>query len=245
MKIKNCFLLLFSTGLIVAGLLFTTTNAYTFLKGYLLYKYSEPASYLFAAETVKEHPVPVSGMTAKREAVLEEKIDTANSQGSMKTASSSSAPKEKKDNMKVTEPGHVVYAERPGAGEEFAYLTIPKLNATFPVYHGTDDKTLEKGVGHYPGSVLPGENDNSVLSGHRDTVFRELGKVGEKDLLIVTTSAGEFTYKVKRVRIVDADDRTVIVPRPRATLTVTTCYPFNFIGAAPERYVLEAVLVSN
>ncbi|MCE7793905.1 class D sortase [Salipaludibacillus sp. CUR1] len=244
MKIKNCFLLLFSTGLIVAGLLFTTTNAYTFLKGYLLYKYSEPASYLAAAESVKEQPVPVSGMPSKKEAILEEKIDTANSQGSMKTALSSSAPKEKKD-VKVKDSEHVMYTKRPGAGEEFAYLTIPKLNATFPVYHGTDDKTLEKGVGHYPGSVLPGENDNSVLSGHRDTVFRELGKVGEKDLLIVTTSAGEFTYKVKRVRIVDADDRTVIVPRPRATLTVTTCYPFNFIGAAPKRYVLEAVLVSN
>lgn len=92
---------------------------------------------------------------------------------------------------------------------------------------------------------MPGEADNSVLSGHRDTVFRRLGEVGKGDELIVTTSAGEFTYKIYKVRIVDKDDRTVIVPKPRATLTVSTCYPFHFIGSAPERYVLVAYLVSE
>jgi sortase A len=104
---------------------------------------------------------------------------------------------------------------------------------------------LEKGVGHFAESVLPGENDNSVLSGHRDTVFRKLGQVGEGDLLIVRTSAGEFTYKVNKVRIVDEDDRTVIVQKPRETLTVSTCYPFDFIGSAPERFILVAYLSSK
>jgi sortase A len=138
-----------------------------------------------------------------------------------------------------------LYPERPNKGDLIGHLYIPKLDATLPIYHGTDEDELEKGVGHFMGSVLPGENDNSVLSGHRDTVFRRLGEVGEKDLLIVTTSAGEFTYRVKKVRIVDADDRTVIVPKPRATLTVSTCYPFDFIGSAPERYILEAQLVQQ
>lgn len=139
----------------------------------------------------------------------------------------------------------VLYPVRPEKGDLIGYLYIEKLDATLPIYHGTDEEELEIGVGHFEGSVLPGENDNSVLSGHRDTVFRKLGEVGENDLLIVTTSAGKFTYKVRKVRIVDADDRTVIVPRPRATLTVTTCYPFNYVGPAPERYVLEAVLIKN
>ncbi len=94
-------------------------------------------------------------------------------------------------------------------------LYIPKLKTKLPIFHGTNEDELEKGVGHFAGSVLPGENDNSVLSGHRDTVFRKLGQVGEGDLLIVTTSAGEFTYKVNKVRIVDKDDRTVIVLKPR------------------------------
>ena len=139
----------------------------------------------------------------------------------------------------------VLYPTRPRQGEEIGNLYIPKLEANLPIFHGTDEDELEKGVGHFAGSVLPGEDDNSVLSGHRDTVFRRLGEVGKGDLLIVRTSAGEFTYKVRKVRIVDADDRTVIVPRPKATLTVTTCYPFNFIGDAPERYILVADLMNK
>lgn len=138
-----------------------------------------------------------------------------------------------------------LYPVRPKIGEEIGELYIPKLDATLPIFHGTDENELEKGVGHFADSVLPGEKDNSVLSGHRDTVFRKLGEVGVGDWLIVRTSAGEFKYKVSKVRIVDDDDRTVIVPKPKATLTVTTCYPFNFIGSAPERYVLVAYLDSK
>ncbi|MFJ8266935.1 class D sortase [Peribacillus asahii] len=138
-----------------------------------------------------------------------------------------------------------LYPTRPEKGDMIGDLYIPKLDSTLPIYHGTDEDELEKGVGHYAGSVLPGETDNSVLSGHRDTVFRKLGEVGEGDLLITNTEAGTFTFKVRKVRIVDADDRTVIVPKPKATLTVTTCYPFSYIGNAPERYVLIADLVKT
>lgn len=138
-----------------------------------------------------------------------------------------------------------LYPVRPETGEEIGELYIPKLKTKLPIFHGTNEDELEKGVGHFAGSVLPGENDNSVLSGHRDTVFRKLGQVGEGDLLIVRTSAGKFTYKVNKVRIVDEDDRTVIVPKPRATLTVSTCYPFDYIGSAPERYILVAYLTSK
>jgi sortase A len=139
----------------------------------------------------------------------------------------------------------LLYDKRPKKGEMIGNLSIPKLKANLPIYHGTDEDELEKGVGHFAGSVLPGEKDNSVLSGHRDTVFRKLGNVGKGDIIVVSTDAGEFTYKVRKVRIVDADDRTVIVPKPRATLTVTTCYPFDFIGDAPERYILVADLIEE
>ncbi|TAA73661.1 class D sortase [Planococcus salinarum] len=137
------------------------------------------------------------------------------------------------------------YESPPKIDEEFGTLTIPKLEVSIPIFEGTDPDQLAKGIGHFANSVLPGEDNNSVLSGHRDTVFRQLGEVGEDDLLIVTTSAGEFTYRIQKVRIVDADDRTVIVPKPRATLTVTTCYPFDFVGNAPERYVLVAELIAT
>ena len=138
-----------------------------------------------------------------------------------------------------------LYTEYPSVGETFGELIIPKISSTLPIVEGTDEDELERGVGHYANSVLPGEKDNSVLSGHRDTVFRRLGEVGVGDLLIVKTKAGEFTYKVRQVRIVDADDRTVIVPKPRATLTVTTCYPFDYIGDAPERYILVGTLINE
>lgn len=136
-----------------------------------------------------------------------------------------------------------LYESYPETDDQFGTLTIPKLEVSIPIFEGTDPDQLAKGIGHFENSVLPGENNNSVLSGHRDTVFRQLGEVGEDDLLIVTTSAGDFTYRVRKVRIVDENDRTVIVPKPRATLTVTTCFPFNFIGNAPERYVLIAELI--
>jgi sortase A len=139
----------------------------------------------------------------------------------------------------------VLYQEAPANGEKIGKLLIPKLDVSIPIYEGAEVYVLEKGIGHYPGSVLPGMQDNTVLSGHRDTVFRDLGQIGEKNFLIVKTSAGEFTYRVNKVRIVDADDRTVIVPTEEATLTVTTCYPFDYIGHAPKRYVLVAELVNK
>lgn len=146
---------------------------------------------------------------------------------------------------KIERHSATLYPARPKIGEQIGELSIPKLSKSLPIFHGANEDELAKGVGHFAGSVLPGEKDNSVLSGHRDTVFRQLGRIGKGDLLIVRTSAGEFTYKVMRTRIVDADDRTVIVPKPRATLTVTTCYPFSYIGDAPQRYILIADLINR
>ncbi|MDZ5711414.1 class D sortase [Jeotgalibacillus haloalkalitolerans] len=138
-----------------------------------------------------------------------------------------------------------LYPEVPEIGDHMGELIIPKLDVSLPIYHGTDEDELEKGVGHYAGSVLPGEQDNSVLAGHRDTVFRRLGEVGEDDLLTVVTEAGSFTYKVRKVRIVDEDDRSIIVPKPKATLTLSTCYPFDAIGYTTERYILIADLIKS
>jgi sortase A len=138
-----------------------------------------------------------------------------------------------------------LYSTPPKTGSKMGELYIPKLEVTLPIYEGTDEDELEKGVGHFAESVLPGEDDNCVLSGHRDTVFRKLGDIGEGDLLIVKTSIGEAEYKVKKIRIVEKDDKTVIVPKPQATLTVSTCYPFNYIGPAPNRYILVAYLSSK
>ena len=133
----------------------------------------------------------------------------------------------------------------PAKGKKFGTLSIPKLDQTFPIVEGTGDKELKRGVGHFAQSVMPGAADNCVLSGHRDTVFTELGRLKIGDKLVVKTGYGEFTYKIRRKRIVPKDDKTVIVPTDNAVLTVTTCYPFEYVGSAPDRYILIADLVKR
>jgi sortase A len=137
----------------------------------------------------------------------------------------------------------ILYPIRPKEGDNIGNLTIPVLKQMIPIIHGTDEDELKMGIGHFSQSVLPGENNNSVLSGHRDTVFAKLGKLKIGDKLIVDTAAGTFTYKISDIRIVHKNDQTVIAPTDHAVLTVTTCYPFRFIGAAPDRYILTADLI--
>lgn len=144
-----------------------------------------------------------------------------------------------------SDPDEVVYADYPAVGDAIGSLSIPALKQTLPIIEGTGDDELKSGVGHFSQSVLPGVKDNCVLSGHRDTVFTGLGKLKVGDRLVVQTQAGTFTYEISRIRIVDKDDKTVIVPADHAVLTVTTCYPFDYVGSAPDRYVLVADLVTN
>lgn len=144
-----------------------------------------------------------------------------------------------------TSPFVISYRPYPKAGDVIGKITLPALKTTLPIIEGTGDKELKRGVGHFIGSVLPGETDNSVLAGHRDSVFSQLGKLVLGDLVVIRTQAGEFTYQVTKFRIVQADDRTVIVPTPSAILTLSTCYPFRFIGNAPKRYIVSAKLIAT
>jgi sortase A len=155
---------------------------------------------------------------------------------------------------KPKEPDHVsgtpvsektLYPAYPSEGDNIGSLSIPALKQKLPIIQGTGVDELKKGIGHFIQSVLPGENDNCVLSGHRDTVFAKLGELKIGDQLVVQTSAGIFIYEINRIRIVDKDDKTVIVPADHAVLTLTTCYPFNFVGSAPDRYILVADLITD
>ena len=129
------------------------------------------------------------------------------------------------------------------SGSFLGTLSIPSLKKSIKIYQGTTDKELAKGAGHYLQSVMPGISDNSVISGHRDTVFSSLGKVKIGAYIVIKLSNGTYTYKVNRIRIVDKNDRTVIVPTQNATLTLSTCYPFIYIGSAPKRYIVVANMV--
>lgn len=142
-------------------------------------------------------------------------------------------------------PDKPLYLVRPAEGDAVGSLSIPVLKQTLPIIEGTRADDLKRGVGHFAQSVLPGEKDNCVLSGHRDTVFAKLWKLKTGDQVLVQTSAGTFTYEIKGIRIVHADDKTVIVPADHAVLTLTTCYPFHYVGSAPDRYIVSADLVTG
>lgn len=117
-------------------------------------------------------------------------------------------------------------------------LFIPKLHIAMPIYEGMQQ--LNKGVAHDERSALPGEGNHTILAGHRDTVFRKLGDMQLGDELIVRTNDKTWTYVVQHIRIVKPDDKTVLVPKAYPTLTLITCYPFRWIGDAPNRYVVVA-----
>ncbi len=128
-------------------------------------------------------------------------------------------------------------------GSYLGLMKIPSIKSSVNIFQGTDSKTLKKGVGHYVRSVMPGVQDNSVISGHRDTVFSNLGKVKIGAYVFIALKNETFLYQVNKIRIVDKDDRTVIVPTDEARLTLSTCYPFRYIGNAPKRYIVIATLI--
>ncbi|MEK5303819.1 class D sortase [Bacillus sp. FSL R10-2201] len=132
-------------------------------------------------------------------------------------------------------------------GEKVAMLNIPKIKKKFSIYWGANDATLKKGVGMFVSDLTttPSGGGHTVLSGHRDTVFTELGELKEKDNLIVEYDNTMYTYEIQKIWITHADDRTVIVKKEEPTLTLTTCYPFDYIGDAPDRYIIEAKLITS
>lgn len=136
-----------------------------------------------------------------------------------------------------------VYVKYPNLGDRVGTITLPTLKLSWPIYQGTTDAQFAKGVGHYLKSVLPGQTDNTVLAGHRTTVFNRLGELKIGQNILIKTSAGVFTYKIAKFRIVDRSDRTVIVPTKSAVLTLTTCYPFNNVGATTKSFIVVANLV--
>lgn len=130
-------------------------------------------------------------------------------------------------------------------GEIIGTMEIPKLGRTLPIVEGTDPDALKKGVGHLSESVFPGQGEQIVLSGHRDTAFRKFGEIEIGDLFIINMPYGKYTYEIKGTEIVPADDTSVIRKMGEEVLVVTTCYPFRYIGNAPDRFIAYAYPVKK
>ena len=125
-----------------------------------------------------------------------------------------------------------------------AILRIPRIGLEGPILLGTDEWTLDRGLGWIEGTARPGEVGNVGVAGHRDGFFRGLKDVKPGDAIELTTLSGQQVYRIERIFLVLPEDVSVLSPSSTPTLTLVTCFPFYFVGAAPERYVVRAVLSS-
>lgn len=124
-------------------------------------------------------------------------------------------------------------------------IEVPRVGLTAIVREGDDNGVLRRAVGHIPETPLPGEPGNSGLAGHRDTFFRGLRNVRQGDRIVVTTPEAVLHYDVRSTGIVEPTDVSVLEPTPGSTLTLVTCYPFDYIGAAPKRFIVQANMTAS
>jgi len=110
---------------------------------------------------------------------------------------------------------------------------------------GSDARTLRLAIGHISGTALPGEPGNVGLAAHRDTFFRRLGEIRVDDQVRLVTPDGTFTYRVEGTRVVEPQDVWVLDQTTDPALTLITCYPFRYIGSAPQRFIVRAQLVGG
>ena len=123
-----------------------------------------------------------------------------------------------------------------------AILRIPRIRLEVPVLEGTDEGSLNRAVGLIEQTAKPGAGGNSGIAGHRDGFFRGLKDLGPGDTLELETPNATQRYRVERIWIVEPEDVSVLDPTPTPSVTLVTCYPFYFIGSAPQRYIVRAVL---
>jgi sortase A len=119
-------------------------------------------------------------------------------------------------------------------------LEIPRVGVSSIVLEGVASRTLRRGIGHIPGTGLPFQNGNVGLAGHRDSFFRALQDIREDDLITLKTLEGTYEYRVEWSKIVQPADTQVLAATGEPVLTLVTCYPFYYVGSAPERFIVRA-----
>jgi sortase A len=139
-----------------------------------------------------------------------------------------------------TRPPAVSSRDVPSPGSRIGHLEIRRLGLTAALVEGIDTRSLLRGVGHVPGTAFPGEPENSALAGHRDTHFAALRRIEPGDSIRIDTADGIFVYEVDSAFVVAPDRGDLMRPTGAPTLTLITCYPFRWIGSAPERFIVRA-----
>jgi len=126
------------------------------------------------------------------------------------------------------------------AGPPLALLAIDKLDIEVPVYNGTEEFNLNRGVGRIIGTAAIDVDGNLGIAGHRDSFFRGLKDIAVGDEIRIQTARAEVLYTVSSLEIVDPSDVSVLAPTAERSITLVTCYPFYFVGHAPKRYIVKA-----
>ena len=126
-----------------------------------------------------------------------------------------------------------------------AILRIPKISLEAPVFDDTEDLTLNRGVGRIQGTARVGQTGNLGIAGHRDGFFRGLKDIGTGDSIDLEAHEKTEHYIVKQIQIVDPSDVQVLRPTPEPTLTLVTCFPFYYVGSAPQRFVVTASIQNS
>jgi len=129
---------------------------------------------------------------------------------------------------------------RPTNGSTLGRIEIPRLGVSAVIRAGVDARTLRLAVGHIPGTAIPGETGNIGLAGHRDTFFRRLANIRPDDEIRIVTPEGTYRFRVDHTRVVSPKDTWVLNPTRGTALTLVTCYPFGYVGSAPDRFIVRA-----
>jgi sortase A len=134
----------------------------------------------------------------------------------------------------------VAHQTGPEPGGLIGRISVARLGVSVIVMEGTDGQTLRRAAGHISGTALPGQQGNVGIAAHRDTFFRPLRGIRRNDVITITTSRGDYRYRVVSTQIVSPDDLSVLNSDGSDVLTLVTCYPFHFIGSAPNRFIVRA-----
>lgn len=139
----------------------------------------------------------------------------------------------------VPEEGGLKPALRPDPNA-LGRIEIPRIGVRAMIRKGADEETLARAVGLVPGTAEPGEAGNIVLAAHRDTFFRPLRDIRVADRIKLVVPPNEYVYEVDSTRIVSPEETSVLQSKGTEELTLVTCYPFRFLGPAPDRFIVSA-----
>ena len=130
-------------------------------------------------------------------------------------------------------------------GDVFGRISIPRLGMSAIIVEGIDEKTLRHAIGHFPESSMPESSGTVALAGHRDTFFRGLEHIRMHDRVTLETATGKYSYQVIHTSIVSPYDIDVIRSSTQSDLTLVTCYPFHYVGQAPQRFIVQALRIRS